>query len=220
MGVNGHAAEYHCWHARTRAEALAKGKYLSQVYHSYLREGPVVDLGCGEGALLLWLKEQGHARVRGVESNAELSGLAESFGVPVARRDVLDYLRSDESEPATFFYLDVVEHLPFESNEEVFRRLPVGSRLIVQTPNTNSVLGHQYYMQVPSHVAPYSPHVLRGMLEQKGYAVIAEGGIGTRPPTVLNRLRAFLLHRVLGLDAQLLWGGGNYFVVADRVAQK
>jgi len=219
VGINGQAAEYHCWHAATREEALRKGEYLWSLYRSFLNGAPVVDLGCGEGALLLWLKEHGHARVQGVEANAQLSGLAESFGVPVTRSDVLDYLRSNGSEPALFFYLDVVEHLPFEANEEVFRHLPVGSRLIVQTPNTNSVLGHQYYLQVPSHVAPYSPHVLREMLERQGYAIVAEGGAGTRPPTWKNRVRGAILHRVLGLDPQLLCGGGNYFVVADRVKQ-
>jgi SAM-dependent methyltransferase len=217
MGMNGKPAEYHCWHAATREEALRKGQYLWSLYRSYLREGPVVDLGCGEGALLLWLKEHGMTHVRGVETNAQLATLAESFGVPVVRTDVVDYLRSNGNEPALYFYLDVVEHLAFEANEEVFRRLPVGSRLIVQTPNTNSVLGHQYYLQVPSHVAPYSPRVLREMLEHKGYVIVAEGGIGTRPATWTNRLRAMILHRVLGLDPQLLWGGGNYFVVADRV---
>jgi len=104
-------------------------------------------------------------------------------------------------------------------NEEVFQRLPVGSRIIVQTPNTNSVLGHQFYLQVPSHVAPYSPYVLHGMLNRFGYVVVAEGGIGDRPPTWKNRVRAVVLRRVLGLDPSLLWGGGNYFLVADRVKE-
>jgi SAM-dependent methyltransferase len=217
MGVNGQAAEFHCWHAATREEALRKGEYLWSLYRGFLRDAPIVDLGCGEGALLLWLKEHGHGRVLGVESNAELCGLAESFGVPVARSDLLEYLRAGGREPAVFFYLDVIEHVPFEVNEEVFRRLPVGSRVIVQTPNTNSVLGHQFYLQVPSHVAPYSPHVLRGMLARQGYSLVAEGSIGGRPATWKNRLRAVLLHRVLGLDPQMFFGGGNYFVVADRM---
>jgi SAM-dependent methyltransferase len=217
MGLNGHSPEYHCWHAATREEALRRGEYLISHYRQFLKDGPVVDLGCGEGALLLWLKEQGHARLLGVESNQELSRLAESWGVPIVRGDLLDYLRSHGNEPALFFYLDVIEHLSFEVNEEVFRRLPVRSRVIVQTPNTNSLLGHQFYLHVPSHVAPYSPHVLRGLLSRLGYSILAEGGIGDRPPTWKNRIRALLLHRVLGLDPGLLWGGGNYFVVADRV---
>ena len=217
--MNGQPAEFHCWHAATREEALRKGEHLWSLYSSFLKDAPVVDLGCGEGALLLYLKERGHARVLGVESNPELCRLAETWKVPVVRSDLLESLRSNGLQPGLFLYLDVIEHLPFEVNEEVFQRLPVGSRLIVQTPNTNSILGHQFYMQVPSHLAPYSPHVLRGMLTRLGYSVVAEGGIGDRPPTWKNKIRAALLRRVLGLDPQILFGGGNYFVVADRVRE-
>jgi SAM-dependent methyltransferase len=217
--MNSQAAEFHCWHAATREEALRKGELLWTLYREFLNDCPVVDLGCGEGALLLWLKEHGRTRVVGVESSEELCALAESWGVPVVRADLLEYLRGNGHEPAVFFYLDVIEHVPFAVNEEVFRRLPVGSRVVVQTPNTNSVLGHQYYLQVPSHVAPYSPHVLRGMLGRLGYSIVAEGGIRDRPPTWKNRLRAALLHRVLGLDPQMFFGGGNYFVVGDRMRE-
>jgi SAM-dependent methyltransferase len=219
VGVNGHAPEFHCWPAATREEALCKGEYLGSIYRAFLKDAPVVDLGCGEGALLLWLKEHGHTRVLGVDSNQELCRRAESWGVPVVRSDLLDYVRSNGREPGLFFYLDVIEHVSFEVNEQVFARLPLGSRLIVQTPNTNSVLGHQFYLQVPSHVAPYSPHVIRGMLDRLGYSFVAEGGIGDRPPTWKNRIRGAILRRVLGLDPALLWGGGNYFVVADRVRE-
>ena len=220
MGLNGKAAEFHCWHASTREEALQKGEYLSQLYRPFLRDGWIVELGCGEGAFLLWLKEHGRDKVIGVDSNEELCSLAESFGVPMVRADLLEYLRGQPLEKGIFLYLDVMEHVEFEVNLEVLRRIPVGSRLIVQTPNTNSVLGHQFYLQVPSHVAPYSPHVIRGMLGRLGYTVVAEGSTGMRPPTWKNRLRAMLLRKVLGLEPELLWGGGNYFVVADRVYEK
>ena len=220
MGLNGKAAEFHCWHASTREEALQKGEYLSQLYRPFLRDGWIVELGCGEGAFLLWLKEHGRDKVIGVDSNEELCSLAESFGVPMVRADLLEYLRGQPLEKGIFLYLDVMEHVEFEVNLEVLRRIPVGSRLIVQTPNTNSVLGHQFYLQVPSHVAPYSPHVIREMLGRLGYTVVAEGSTGMRPPTWKNRLRAMLLRKVLGLEPELLWGGGNYFVVADRVHEK
>ena len=215
--MNVQSAEFHCWHAPTREEALRKGEFLWSLYRSFLNGGPVVDLGCGEGALLLTLKEHGCSRVLGVETSTELCALAESWGVPVIRADLLEYLRGNGYGPAVYFYLDVIEHVPFAVNEEVLQKIPVGSRVILQTPNTNSLLGHQYYLQVPSHVAPYSPHVLRGMFSRLGYSIVAEGGIGDRPPTWKNRIRATILRRVLGLDPQLFFGGGNYFVVADRL---
>ena len=111
MGLNGKAAEFHCWHASTREEALQKGEYLSQLYRPFLRDGWIVELGCGEGAFLLWLKEHGRDKVIGVDSNEELCSLAETFGVPMVRADLLEYLRGQPLEKGIFLYLDVMEHV-------------------------------------------------------------------------------------------------------------
>lgn len=81
------SAEFHCWHASTREETLRKGEKLGQLSRPFFRDGWVVELGCGEGASLMWLKQHGNDRVIGVESNEELCSLAESFGVPMARAD-------------------------------------------------------------------------------------------------------------------------------------
>jgi SAM-dependent methyltransferase len=211
------SAEFHCWYAGDAASALTKGRFILGKFSSYLRPGQVVDLGCGEGGLLLALKKAGHADLAGVESNPELCALAESFGVRVIQTDLQHYLAGGALSPATYFYLDVIEHVPFELNVRLFAALPQGSRLILQTPNTESILGHQFYMNVPSHLAPYSPWVIRKMLERFGYDVVAEGSVeGEHPATWKNRLRALLIRKVLGLVPELLLGGGNYYVVADR----
>jgi SAM-dependent methyltransferase len=220
MGVNGQSPEYHCWHASTREEALRKGGYLGALYGPYLRDGEVVDLGCGEGTFLLWLKQQGNDRVIGVERNEELCRLAESFGVPIVRADLLEYLNGQPLERAVYLYLDVMEHVGFDMNLEVLRKIPVGSRIIIQAPNTQSLLGHEFYFNVPSHVAAYSPHVFRQMLGRCGYTVASEGTVtGNHPPTWKNRLRALFIRKVLGIDPEKLHGGGNYFVVADRARE-
>lgn len=212
------AAEFDCWHARNRDEALAKGRNLVAMYAGDWNHQRVVDLGCGEGALLLALQERGITDVTGVDTNAELLAMARSFGLPVQQSDLLSFLRGVDAAAAVFTYLDVIEHLPFDVNLEVFQRIPAGSRLIIQTPYTKSIKGHEFYMNVPSHVAPYSPLVIHRMLERTGYRVVREGSIeGHHPPTWTNRLRALFVRKVLGIDPELLLGGGNYFVVADRV---
>lgn len=211
------SAEFHCWYIPDRGAALRKGEAILDFYERFLRPGKVVDLGCGDGGLLLAIRKRGTNEVLGVDSNPELCALAESFGVPVVRQDLGEYIRGNALPSAVYFYLDVIEHVLFEFNLELFRALPVGSRLIVQTPFTNSLLGHQYYLNVPSHVAPYSPWVLRKMLERLGYAVVAEGSMdGAHPPSWKNKLRAAFIKKVLGIEPELLLGGGNYFVVADR----
>lgn len=214
------AAEFHCYYAEDRKSALQKGKSTLPKFERYLRPGPVVDLGCGEGGLLLALKELGRTELTGVESNQELCTLAKSFGVPVICKDLLTYLQEETLRSAVYFYVDVIEHVPFELNLRLLASLPVGSRLILQTPNTESVLGHQYFMNVPSHLAPYSPWVIRKMLARFGYDVTVEGTVdGAHPRNWKNRLRAFLIRFALGLAPEIILGGGNYFAVADRVRE-
>lgn len=215
--ANNPSAEFHCWYAPDRATALQKGQWILSTYEQYILPGRIIDLGCGEGGLLLALREKGIMDIIGVDSNAELCKLGLFFGLPIMRQDLSEFIASNVMEKGTYFYLDVIEHVPFELNLKVFGSLSTGSRLIVQTPFTKSLLGHQYYMNVPSHISPYSPWVIHRMLARLGYRVIAEGNLeGHHPPTWANRLRAVFIRKALGIDPELLLGGGNYFVVADR----
>ncbi len=212
------AAEFHCGYAATRQEALQKGRELFSRYAKYLRDSPIVELGCGEGALLLWLKQAGFTRLLGVDSNEELCGLAKSFDVPLVETDIWKFLRKGNLEPAVYFYLDVLEHVSFDQNAELLTLLPLGSRLILQTPYTESILGHRFFLNVPSHAAPYSPWVIKKMFHRFGYQLIDEGSVDwNHPPNWKNKLRSFVLRKVMGIDPDLILGGGNYFAVADRV---
>ncbi len=211
-------AEFHCGYAANEREALAKGHSILMKFGKYIKEGPIVDLGCGEGALLLALKRAGKNQILGVDSNEELLSIARTFEVPLTEDDIWEFLRKRPLEAAVYFYLDVLEHVPLERNLELFSSLPTGSRLIIQTPYTESVLGHRFYMNVPSHVAPYSPWVLKKLLARFGYQVIDEGSVDwAHPPNWRNKIRAFILLKIMGIDPDLFLGGGNYFVVADRM---
>ena len=210
-------AEFHCGYAANEQEALQKGRGILEKFGEYIKEGQIVDLGCGEGALLLALKRAGKKQILGVDSNEELLRIARTFDVPLVENDIWEYLKSETLRRAVYFYLDVMEHVSLEQNLELMRRLPVGSRLIIQTPYTESVLGHRFYMNVPSHVAPYSPWVIKKMLQRFGYQVVSEGSVDwAHPSSWKNKIRAFLLLKVMGVDPDLFLGGGNYFVVADR----
>lgn len=210
-------AEFHCGYSETEQDVLAKGRGILEKFGTFVNRPLVVDLGCGEGALLLALKRAGHKEILGVDSNEELLRIARTMDVPLVESDIWEYLKSEILQVAVYFYLDVMEHASPEKNLELLRCLPVGSRLIIQTPYTESALGHRFYMNVPSHVAPYSPWVIKKMLKRFGYQLVSEGSVDwAHPPTWKNRIRAFLLLKVMGVDPDLFLGGGNYFVVADR----
>ena len=142
-------AEFHCGYAANEQEALEKGRGILEKFGKYIKEGQIVDLGCGEGALLLALKRAGKKQILGVDSNEELLGIARTFDVPLVENDIWEYLKSETLRQAVYFYLDVMEHVSLEQNLELMRRLPVCSRLIIQTPYTESVLGHRFYSSWP-----------------------------------------------------------------------
>lgn len=213
-------AEFHCGYAATESEALEKGRYILDKFEKFINQPNIVDLGCGEGAMLFALKRAGKTEILGVDSNIELLRIARSLGVPLVESDILAFVQSAELRPAVYFYLDVIEHVPLEYNLELLRSLPVGSRLIIQTPFTDSVLGHRWYLNVPSHLAPYSPWVLKKMLARFGYKIVDAGDCDwDHPKNWKNKIRAFVLLKIMGISADLFLGGANYFVVADRVAQ-
>ena len=86
-------AEFHCGYAANEQEALEKGRGILEKFGKYIKEGQIVDLGCGEGALLLALKRAGKKQILGVDSNEELLGIARTVDVPLVENDIWEYLR-------------------------------------------------------------------------------------------------------------------------------
>jgi trans-aconitate methyltransferase len=62
-------------------------------FGKYVKEGPIVDLGCGGGALLLALKRAGKKQILGVDSTEELLRLARTFDIPLTENDIREFLR-------------------------------------------------------------------------------------------------------------------------------
>lgn len=213
------AAEFHCCYAANKQEALNKGRYIHSKYGKYLTKNKlIVDLGCGEGGFLLWLQQVGFEQVLGIERNHELCDLAKSFGVPVIQADIIEFVRSSKSGAAVYLYIDVMEHVSFDFNLELLSLIPVGSRVIIQTPYTRSILGHEFFMNLPSHVAPYSPWVVKKMLDRLGYDIASEGTVdGNHAINWKNKMRSFFIRKVFGIRPDMILAGGNYYVVADRV---
>jgi hypothetical protein len=89
-------------------------------------------------------------------------------------------------------------------------RIPHGSRLILQMPHTETLLGHKYYFNVPSHVAAYSPFVLRKMLARNGYKVVAEGSIDEKhAPGWKRRVRGNSGEKIIRFAGRIISGRGK-----------
>ncbi len=182
----------------------------------------ILDVGCGEGHLLAALQRAG-LQAEGVDATPELVARAAQRGVTVTQDDALTFIRTHGDRFDTFLLVDFVEHVPFDTVASILEALPAGSRCVVQTPNTNSIIGHMFYLQVPSHVTPLSPAVLNKMFERASMVVRTHGTTwGGIPWTGLRRRATlFILEKLFGVTMLPLFvEGANYYVVAEKPARR
>lgn len=109
----------------------------------------ILDIGCGYGNLLLWLKERGYNNVAGVDISPEQVEVAHSLGLnEVVCGNVFEFLENNEGKFDTVVGMDIIEH--FTKNELlkllhlIKKSLKKGGNVIFRTPNMDSPMGTYY----------------------------------------------------------------------------
>lgn len=197
--------------------------------------GPVLDLGCGRGELLLMLREAGVAAT-GVEGDPALVEGARRRGLRVVEGDVLDILRDQESESwGAVTAIHLLEHLGpsmlAQVVSEVRRVLQPGGLVLAECPNPHSLrVGASLFWLDPTHQRPLLPETLELFLESAGLEIecremlhpfpaeqmLADDGHGERDGT--DGDLADLSRRVdrLGIRLDELLNGPRDFAVRAR----
>ncbi len=207
-------SEFHIWAAVTKEERENKKRSL-EFFLRYLQDcESIVDLGCGDG-VFLELLQSNNKKVIGVELGDEMIELCRDHSLDVVKGDVVDFMDNRPQNYDAYTLLDLIEHLEFETNIHILNKIPKDSLIIIKTPNTNSILGHQYYLQSPSHKMPYSPFVINKMLERTGFSKIGEGELDFEYGK-LGRFSRMLMKKIVGNYTYILFGGANYFLVAKK----
>jgi 2-polyprenyl-3-methyl-5-hydroxy-6-metoxy-1,4-benzoquinol methylase len=109
------------------------------------RHAAILDAGCGYGALLLFLQNEGYTNVHGVDLSTEQVAVAHSLGLHNVRRgNVLDEVSTGAPWDAIVM-LDVLEHLTRSEALSLlhvaFEHLNPGGVVIARTPNVDGLFG-------------------------------------------------------------------------------
>lgn len=105
----------------------------------------VLDIGCGNGGLVLWLQEKGFKNTVGVDLSGEQVEETKKLGIKgVIKSDLREFLKSKKDFYDVIFARDVLEHFTKEDVlnilELVNKSLKRGGVLIVQTVNAENFL--------------------------------------------------------------------------------
>ena len=136
--------------------------------------GPVLDLGCGRGELLLLLREAA-VEATGVEGDPALAEAARRRGLEIFEGDVVEVLKERDPESwGAVTAIHLFEHLTpvnlMAVLAEIRRVLRPGGLVIAECPNPHSLrVGASLYWQDPTHQRPLLPETLELMLRAAGF---------------------------------------------------
>jgi SAM-dependent methyltransferase len=140
------------------------------------RATPILDIGCGEGAALCFLRERGYVDLAGFDLSPENVAACRQLGLGFVLRG--DALRLGEySGPKRYgmiLALDVLEHLPRERAatflENMRSLLLPGGCAIIQVPNLGSHLGWFHQQSDLTHEFGLTEHSALSLLAAAGFA--------------------------------------------------
>jgi 2-polyprenyl-3-methyl-5-hydroxy-6-metoxy-1,4-benzoquinol methylase len=137
----------------------------------------VLDLGCGQGALVRLLNDHGFV-ARGIDASSEQVALAQRIAPgAVEEADLFDFLTEDHPRFDAILAIDLLEHL---TRSEVLRvlswvgtALRTGGVFIARMPNAASPLGALYQFGDLTHETALSPRSFRQACAAAGLSDVA-----------------------------------------------
>lgn len=194
---------------------------------SYLprdKAAPILDVGCGWGQCLWWLREKGFNNIHGIDIGREQEAHGRSIGLDVTCvRDSTGFLENLDSKYELITMNHIIEHVPADEGLKMLRAaygaLRPGGRIIVQTPNLCTI-GANWgrYIEI-THVTGYTESSLHQILNMAGFGGIELFGSKTvfrlAPRRLVLILLQFISRTIWRLMLLAEWGTD-----APRIIQK
>jgi hypothetical protein len=180
-----------------------KRKALFAVFDAYYgallpndKTAPLIDIACGGGELVSWLRSKGYANAEGVDLGAEQVETAAADGTTVHRADFRDYLAARGGAYERIFAIDILEHF---TKEEL---IPIGTMLhdslrehgmlVLKTLNAESVFGRRLAYSDLTHMNAFTAASMSQWLKVSRFPSFQFFEAGPVPHGIRSTLRAML----------------------------
>lgn len=140
------------------------------------RNAAVLDIGCGMGEFLYFLKRRGFQRIEGVDISSHLIEYCRALVGCEASviSDLEDFLRARPNRYDLIYLGDVIEHFPkttlLSTLEAICTSLKPGGCLLLRTNNAAGIQGTYSRYTSLTHEFCFNERVLRKVLETAGFA--------------------------------------------------
>jgi predicted TPR repeat methyltransferase len=177
---------------------MANREYID--YLPEQKEEKVLDIGCGNGDFLLFLKSEGYLNIYGVDIDKRQIDLCREKGIRESEV-ITDLEKFLENKAASYAFIMMKQVMYYFGDKDIGRYLKAirgslkeGGTLVVEVFNGARLTGHFIKDKDYRIKRVFTEHSLRAILEDNGFGVIKLSGT-TLPLNSLKRvLWAVLQH--------------------------
>jgi SAM-dependent methyltransferase len=150
-----------------------KKKYLP-LLAGIPNDAAVLEIGCGGGATLSLLKQEGFINLLGVDISAEQVQLGIARNLQIVQGDAMELLRENPNSFKLIMAFDLLEH--FQKDEQmklvsaIYKALTPGGRFVGQTPNAAGLFPRQVMYDDLTHLSFLTPTSARQLFTLHGFS--------------------------------------------------
>jgi len=164
------------------------------------KEAAILDLGCGWGDFLLFLKGKGFQNLYGIDANSQSVEVANKLGLnQVVLGDLFEILDQFISEGRTFKVIsafNLLEHIEKNSALILLKKVSTllcdGGKLLLEIPNANSNFGARTRYWDFTHKVSFTPTSVDQILKVTGYKNIEFQEKIAVPKNLTGKIRRLL----------------------------
>ena len=151
-------------------------KFLKQ--HLKLSEDKkILELGCGIGGLLYFLKKSGCENYLGVDISEEQLSICQKYvTTKVLNEDVLSFLKNHNHKYDLIVLLDLIEHLGkdkiIQFIELLYKTLDLNGRILLRTPNMGSLFGLRSRYIDFTHEVGFTEESIKQVFNQSDFSKV------------------------------------------------
>ncbi|MCE5280852.1 MAG: class I SAM-dependent methyltransferase [Deltaproteobacteria bacterium] len=162
-------------------ERLSQGIEKYRGYEPFLpgnRDASILDIGCGVGYFLHFLKSRGYSNIQGIDLSPQMIGICKANfpGVHAEVADAFDYLLSHQENFDAIVANDVLEHVPKDRTVDLMAAirsaLKKGGAFLAKVPNLGNPFAIRLRYTDFTHEVGFTEHSLWQVLWLGGFRTI------------------------------------------------
>lgn len=193
---------------RDRSAVVLKQKHIAQYDYEFEQltnstpSMSVLEIGCGSGNFLRYLKQKGHTDVVGIDMDDHLADALSDIGdVEIHLDDVTNILKTTLKGRAfdRIVLFDVLEHIDLPVLRDLMTNLcnhiTPGGKVLIRVPNIESPWGLKMHYGSFDHVTELGPGRLRELAKLTGWE--CDGCFAQYPMSKVRRFKEMLANGIL-----------------------